>query len=162
MLDAAPPCRISSRVVLLPPLLVLALVASAPARAQDPTPSEPSPGTSAEGAAAPTFEEQARELVLGRQIGPGTVADLALSDAFLERVGDRIIRAEFDRRVGIVVPDPGSESALEADFATAGAEGSTGAGPDKEPVPKLFPLGYAALALGVATWFALRARKGAA
>jgi hypothetical protein len=53
-----------------------------------------------------SIEEEVLSNVKGQQIGPATVADLALPDDFLRRVGDRVIRTSYEERFRIVVPDP--------------------------------------------------------
>jgi len=95
--------------------------------------------------------------VLGQQIGPGTVADLALPEAYLERIVDRIVRASFDERIGIVVPD--EDTPVAEDTV---ADESTPEQTEDEDHRLLYGAGYAALALVLASWFALRARKGTA
>jgi hypothetical protein len=53
-----------------------------------------------------SVEDEVLANVKAQQIGPATVADLALPDDFLRRVADRVIRSSFEDRYRIVVPDP--------------------------------------------------------
>lgn len=102
-----------------------------------------------------SVEDEILRNVLGQQIGPGTVADLALPEEYLGRVVDRVVRASFDERIGIVVPDEGASGPADANPDAMTPEESAGRG-------LAYGAGYAALALGFACWFALRARKGTA
>ena len=76
-------------------------------------------------------------------LGTGSVGDLGLPSDFLSRAADRIVRSDYQRRY------PGvAEEAAPAPSTSAGAHGAWAYG-----------VGYAALALLLAAWLALRARK---
>lgn len=51
------------------------------------------------------IEAEVRANILGQTVGLGTVADLKLSDDFLRRVSDRVIRSSYEERYRIVVRD---------------------------------------------------------
>lgn len=53
-----------------------------------------------------TIEAEVVGNILGQPLGSGTVADLALDDAFVHRVADRIIRTSFSERYRVIVSDP--------------------------------------------------------
>lgn len=116
------------------------------------------PEPAADPEAPKLLEHQARDYLLAQPIGPGTVADLALPDEYVERAVDRMVREAFEERVGIVVADEAAEDTHGGELATTTE--TDGAMPGAEdPTSFLYPAGYATLALGVAVWFALRARK---
>lgn len=104
--------------VLSPPVAV----AFSESATQNPAPSDPPPLI-----AAPVEPEvrtvSIEDEVLGnlrsQPIGPATLDDLALPEDFLKRVGDRVIRASFEERYRIVVPDPKPEDAKKAADAVA-------------------------------------------
>ncbi len=78
----------------------------APTRPQEPTPGQ--------------IEQEVLENVEHQPLGDGTLEDLALPEAFLRRVADRIVRASYEQRYRIVVEDEGSPSAGGGAGGTAG------------------------------------------
>lgn len=145
------------------PSLLLVLTLCAPAQ-------ETAPPSEVEGAAPrESVEEEVRRYVLGQPIGPGSVADLALPEEFVGRVVDRVVRSSFEERVGRVVADAPEEDERDAtafgaasDSALPRGAGAAAATDDDSPAGAWLGAGYAALALGIATWFALRAKRGTA
>lgn len=56
-------------------------------------------------AEADRFEREVMDNLLAQPVGPGTVADLNLPEAFRRRVADRALRASYEQQFRIVVPD---------------------------------------------------------
>jgi hypothetical protein len=107
--------------------------------------------TQAAPAEAEPVEDEVRRNVLSQELGTGTVADLALPPELVDRIVDRIVRASFEERYGIVV----------ADAPEAEAPG-TEERPESKVVPAwVYGAGYAALAVLVAAWLARGARRSA-
>jgi hypothetical protein len=154
--------------------------ASAPAAAQA------GPGTPAGGAAPrDPMLDQVVGNVLAQPVGPGTVADLALPERYVELVAERILQGSFAEHFRVVVTDrdPRAAKAAEAGATPAGpgapsatasaaASGTTSAaapaparpaGPARDDGrPGLGPIGWLAIALAlVAVALAARAlRRG--
>ncbi|MBL8858827.1 MAG: hypothetical protein JNL28_10005 [Planctomycetes bacterium] len=84
-------------------ILELALLAAVgPLQAPPPAPDQP----------PISIEEEVLRNIKAQPLGKGTVADLALPDEFLKRMGDRVIRSSFEQQFRIVVPDPPPVSAM--------------------------------------------------
>ena len=62
------------------------------------TPAEPTPEA---------LEAEVLGNVKHQALGPGTVEDLAMPEAFLQRVADRVIRSSYEERYRVVVPEVG-------------------------------------------------------
>lgn len=153
---ALPTSRASSE------LLALSAFASASVDSAQNTPT-PIPPT----IAAPN-EPEARTIsiedeVLGnlksQPIGPATLDDLALPEEFLKRVGDRVIRASFEERYRIVVPDPKPEDAKPAADAKATAPPKVEHPSSSSPMGLGLPVGTAIFAAFVAILVATRRRR---
>lgn len=65
-----------------------------------------------------SVEDEVLRNIKDQPLGSGTVADLGLPDEFLKRVSDRVIRASFEERYRIVVPDQPPASAMPDAAAT--------------------------------------------
>ena len=94
------------------------------------------------------LEAEVLDNVKRQPLADGTVADLALPDAFLRRVADRIVRSSYEERYRLVVRDPpSSEHAEHADESPWGFARSP------------LVLGVAGLGLASIAWIVVSRRK---
>jgi hypothetical protein len=92
-----------------------------------------------------SVEDEVLGNLRGQPLGVGKVEDLALPEAYLRRVGDRIIRSSFEERWRIVLPD--AEVAKNAEASRAAAH--VGAAAPEAQREWLAPLLYGVGALVV-------------
>ncbi len=78
------------------------------------------------------FEREVMEYVRSQPVGKGTVGDLNLSEEFLRRVSDRALRASYEQRFRIVVPDQ-NQSAVSPSRSVGGTATSQPSVPGTAP-----------------------------
>lgn len=91
-----------------------------------------------------SIEDEVLSNLRSQKLGAGTVDDLALPEAFLRRVGDRVIRESFEQRFRAVVTDEAlakmeAEASAQQSAAQAPAPTAPASRPE-EPEPSRAPL----------------------
>lgn len=146
--------------------MIAALLLSAWVAVQQPAPAAAPAGdastpatTGSAAAGATSIEDEVLANVRAQEIGAGaTVADLAYSEAYLRRVGDRIVRATFEARYRRVLPDEVLAVAAQAHSAQA-APAPAPEKPDSPATRRWLAAGGVALVLIV---MYLLSRRGSA
>jgi hypothetical protein len=115
--------------------------APSPAQATGkPQPSAASPAPGQGASAAPSPLEEVIANLKREAVGPATLADLDMPDAFLARVAGRILRASYEENFRIVVPDEKPEDGKKEKAPSPGADGGassrSSSGSDAASVPR--------------------------